>query len=50
MLAYLDDNPRRLLLKRQHPEFFSPLGTITLAGTNFQAMGDHPASAEANNR
>lgn len=32
--------PRRLLLKRQHPEFFSPLGTITLAGTNFQAMGD----------
>lgn len=40
MLAYLDDNPRRLLLKRQHPEFFSPLGTITLAGTNFQAMGD----------
>ena len=28
MLAYLDDNPRRLLLKRQHPEFFSPLGTI----------------------
>ena len=40
MLAYLDENPRRLLLKRQHPEFFSPLGTITLAGTNFQAMGD----------
>ncbi len=40
MLAYLDDNPRHLLLKRQHPEFFSPLGTITLAGTNFQAMGD----------
>ena len=23
MFAYLDDNPRRLLLKRQHPEYFT---------------------------
>jgi hypothetical protein len=40
MLAYLDDNPRRLLIKRQHPEFFSPLGELTFAGVMMQAMGN----------
>ena len=40
MLAYLDDNPRRLLIKRQHPEFFSPLGELTFAGVKMQAMGN----------
>ena len=40
MLAYVDDNPRRLLLKRQHPQFFSHLGTITVAGIAMQAMGN----------
>ena len=40
MLAYLDDNPRRLLLKRQHPEYFTQLGTITAAGTAMAAMGN----------
>ena len=39
-LAYLDDNPRRLLLKRQHPEFFSPLGRFLIAGTTMRAMGN----------
>ena len=40
MLAYLDDNPRRLLLKRQHPEFFTRLADIPINGTAFQAMGN----------
>lgn len=40
MLTYLDDNPRRLLLKRQHPEYFTQLGTITAAGTAMAAMGN----------
>ena len=40
MLAYLDDNPRRLLLKREHPAFFSRLGTLTVAGVDVQAMGN----------
>lgn len=40
MLAYLDDNPRRLLLKRHHPEYFTHLGTITVAGTGMEAMGN----------
>jgi len=39
-LAYLDDNPRRLLLKRQHPEFFTQLGTISAAGLPMAAMGN----------
>ncbi len=39
-LAYLDDNPRRLLLKRQHPEFFSPLGRFLIADTPMRAMGN----------
>ena len=40
MLAYLDDNPRRLLIKRLHPEYFTQLGTITAAGIPMQAMGN----------
>ena len=40
MLAYLDDNPRRLLLKRRHPDFFSYLGIIEVAGIKMQAMGN----------
>ena len=40
MLAYLDDNPRRLLMKRMHPEFFTNLGTIVVAGISMQAMGN----------
>ena len=39
-LAYLDDNPRRLLLKRRHAEYFTHLGTLTVAGVNMQAMGN----------
>ena len=40
MLGYLDDNPRRLLMKRQHPEFFTRLGTIEAAGMPMQAIGN----------
>lgn len=40
MLVYLDDNPRRLLLKRRHPEFFTQLADITIHGTTYQAMGN----------
>lgn len=40
MLSYLDDNPRRLLLKRQHPEYFTQLGTINAAGLPMAAMGN----------
>ena len=40
MLAYLDDNPRRLFIKRQHPEYFRQLGEITVAGITMKAMGN----------
>ena len=40
MKAYLDDNPRRLLIKRLHPEYFTQLGTITAAGIPMQAIGN----------
>ena len=40
MLNYLDDNPRRLLLKQAHPQFFKPLGKLTVAGLEMEAMGN----------
>ena len=40
MLAYLDDNPRRLLIKRQHPEYFTNLGALNVAGISMQAIGN----------
>ena len=40
LMAYIDDNPRRLLVKRLHPEFFTQLGTINVADTPMQAMGN----------
>lgn len=40
MLAYLDDNPRQLLLKRRHPEYFTRLGSLNAAGIPMQAMGN----------
>ena len=41
MLAYLDDNPRRLLLKRLHPEYFSQPRPVVIAGTPMQSKGNH---------
>ena len=40
MLAYLDDNPRRLLLKRQHREYFTQRGNIKVGGLAMDAMGN----------
>ena len=40
MLDYLDDNPRRLLLKQAHPQYFKPLGKLTIAGLDMEAMGN----------
>ena len=39
-VAYLNDNPRRLLLKRKHPEYFTQLADITAAGRSMPAMGN----------
>ena len=40
MLNYLDDNPRRLLLKQAHSQYFKPLGKLTIAGIEMEAMGN----------
>ena len=41
MANYLDDNPRRLLLKRLHPEYLTLLGTISLPSQPpMQALGN----------
>lgn len=38
--AYLDDNPRRLLLKRQSPQLFTVLYGMEVAGYNCQIVGN----------
>lgn len=40
MLDYLDDNPRRLLLKHINPQYFKPLGKLSVAGVEMEAMGN----------
>ena len=40
MMYYLDDNPRRLLLKRLHPEYFTLLGKLNVAGMEMDAIGN----------
>ena len=40
MLDYLDDNPRRLLLKHASPQYFKPLGKLSVAGIEMEAMGN----------
>ena len=39
-LRYLDDNPRRLLMKREHPDLFRVQRNIEAAGTTFSAIGN----------
>ena len=39
-LAYLDENPRRLLLKRQHPDYFTQLSPIPVLDTTMPAIGN----------
>ncbi|MBQ9667448.1 MAG: hypothetical protein IJV45_01695 [Prevotella sp.] len=38
--AYLHDNPRRLLVKRQNPDFFRVRRNVEYAGMNFSAQGN----------
>lgn len=38
--TYLDDNPRRLAIKRQHPEYFTQIASISAAGLTMPAMGN----------
>lgn len=38
--AYLDDNPRRLLLKRQNPQLFTVLYGMEVAGRSCQIVGN----------
>lgn len=38
--TYLDDNPRRLLLKRQHPELFTVLHDMEIASRKCQIVGN----------
>ena len=40
MLDYLDDNPRRLLLKHTNPQYFKPLGKLSVSGIEMEAMGN----------
>ncbi len=39
-LAYLRDNPRRLLMKRQHPEFFRVQRNVKVGYYEFSAIGN----------
>ena len=39
-LAYLADNPRRLLMKREHPDLFRVQRNLTVNGMTFSAMGN----------
>lgn len=37
---YLDDNPRRLMMKRQNPDLFTVLTGMEVAGKKFQVIGN----------
>ena len=39
-LNYLSDNPRRLLMKREHPDLFRVQRDLTAAGITFSALGN----------
>ena len=39
-LQYLDDNPRRLLMKREHPDLFRVQRNVKVAGITFSAIGN----------
>jgi REP element-mobilizing transposase RayT len=39
-LRYLADNPRRLLMKREHPDLFRVQRNLTAAGITFSAIGN----------
>lgn len=37
---YLDDNPRRLMLKRKHPDLFSVMHNVVIAGRSCMSVGN----------
>ena len=39
-LRYLADNPRRLLMKHEHPDLFRVQRNLTIAGVSFSAIGN----------
>ena len=39
-INYLADNPRRLLMKREHPALFRVQRDVTIAGLSFSALGN----------
>ena len=39
-LRYLDDNPRRLLMKREHPDLFRVQRNVEVAGIAFSTIGN----------
>jgi hypothetical protein len=39
-LCYLADNPRRLLMKREHPDLFRVQRNLIVAGVSFSAIGN----------
>lgn len=41
MVAYVRDNPRRLAVKRAHPELFRVVRGLSLAGQSFAGIGNH---------
>ncbi len=41
MNKYIDDNPRRWLIKHKHPEYFNIIASINVAGIPMQAMGNY---------
>lgn len=40
LFRYIDDNPRRLWLKRNHKEYFSIIKGVEIAGSHYNAMGN----------
>lgn len=41
MDRYVQDNPRRLWVKREHPELFSTRRNLSVNGVTFDAIGNH---------
>jgi len=41
MRAYIQDNPRRLAVKRAHPELFRIIRDLSVCGHTFAAIGNH---------
>lgn len=40
MLRYIEDNPRRLAVKREHPDLFRVVSDLELGGQHFAAIGN----------